>query len=232
MGKRTSGWISYDDHNSTSGDGRVTYSTTENNNGRSKRTTTGYISGTSDTCTVNIEQNGRPLYVYFEGQRSAKDNDARYSIGNAGGTVNIHGKTNAETLTFSIGSGAFITLDSSGYHQYVNGAPEGNYIVNGSGPVGDPGARGEWEFVLAVTVAANGDTDPRTASVELLASDGTYNDTATAYIDQAAAEGYVEINDSPTGTFSDEVTLVFSWNDTTSKDVYVHSNEQWTVSLE
>lgn len=239
---RTADWLQYNDNGSTTGPGYVTYSVVEHNNGRKERSAVSHITGDSgDDCVVNVTQNGRPLYVNFEGVQAPSGNpqDALYNVGNTAGNVSIHGKTNAKTLTFALGNNPtpdmVLTLDSSGYHQDENGTPQGSYIVNGNGPSGDPGEIGEWEFDMIVGYPANGDTTTKEATVVVTANgdSGVTPESATAYIVQAGGEGYVEICDTPTGTFGDEVSLTFNWDDDEDdgQNVYVQSNEQWEVSI-
>lgn len=223
---RTASWVTFDDHGQTTGPGQVSYSVEQHNGRQQRGEVRSHITGNSgDDCIVKIYQNGRPLYVEFVG--------SPYSVGNGAGYVWIHGKTNAKTLSFAIGSGTFITLDPDGYMEYENGSSTGSYISFGASPTGDPGASDEWEFCLKVTYTANETTSQRSATVVVTATgEGTDTATATATINQAGGVGFVQIKKSTDSTWGTEVTLTFAWNETTAQDVLVNSNEPWEVSID
>jgi hypothetical protein len=226
-------WLEVNDHDDLTADGYLT-NIVEQNNGREPRSTRYVVRKAVGSLerTVNVNQAGRGLYVQFDG--------SPYSVAATDTSVLIHGRTNAETLNFAIqetGTNVFITLDSNGYKLYESGGSAvGSYIAFGSGPSGDPGADGEWEFCLLVTLSENTGLSPRTNHVVATASATGYTSvTATAEITQGAGEAYLELSVGAEGTHSTTgVTISFDWegNPTTGSDddVYVWSNGTWQIA--
>lgn len=226
-------WLSVNDHDNLSGDGRVTNIVTENN-GRSSRSINYKIRKGANELerTVTVNQAGRPLYVVFDG--------SPYTAGATDTSILIHGKTNASTLVFQDSQQTgerFVSLDSNGYKQYSNGSPTGNFIQNGTGPTSDPGANGEWEFCMVISLAENETISQRSNTIKVIAeANGQTPVEATATITQSAGDAYLKLSVGPNGQqVTTGVTVGFNWDGTLasgtdSADVYVWCNTTWELT--
>lgn len=229
---RSAAWLTIQASNPT-GNNPIDYSVSQFNGRQetgNKRSTTSIVSGAAGDRTVYINQTGRPLYVAFD--------PINYSVAAAGASASnpllLTGRTNAKTLTFSIGSGAFIELKEDGsknvvYKQHDGTSPTGTYIISGNGPTGDPGLTDEWMFCIEIIVDENTSLSSRSATVVVsaLGTDTTATPvTSTATITQSSGSSYLWLEE----TNQTEVTLTFAWNETTSQTVDVLSNDQWSVS--
>lgn len=232
---RSTGWLSVTPSEGT-GQGQLTYSAIEANNGRNTRTKVSEVTGDGgDVCEVTVNQSGRLMYVYFD--------PVQYSTSNSGGQVVITGHTNALSLTFAESSDTdnIMTIDSNGYKASTDGGNtwSGNYIANGSGPANDPGGSQDWEFQIAVTIASTTGITDSVARLRVTASDGVGTESTTtsgtnpdATITRYGADGSTEISNAPTGPWSDEVTITLGWQEGSTNNVYVNSNEHWGVTID
>jgi hypothetical protein len=138
--------------------------------GREQRetTVTGVAVGVSPNKTYKVIQKGKPEFVSFT-------NGAETTVGKAGGTLTITGKTNSLKLNFElvdlktravVEGGLKLTLPS----KYTAGGVE---TTNNVAITGDPGAQQEFEFSITFTgIAANTTIDELTAAMKVTTAGG------------------------------------------------------------
>lgn len=157
--------------NPASGNGNATVQNTGTvHTGRKQRetTVTGVAVGVSPNKTYKVIQKGKPEFVSFT-------NGAETTVGKAGGTLTITGKTNSSKLNFElvdlktravVAGGLELTLPS----KYTAGGVE---TTNNVAITGDPGARQEFEFSITFTgIAANTTIDELTAAMKVTTAGG------------------------------------------------------------
>lgn len=154
-----------------SGNGNATVQNTGTvHTGREQRetTVTGVAVGVSPNKTYKVIQKGKPEFVSFT-------NGAETTVGKAGGTLTITGKTNSSKLNFElvdlktravVEGGLELTLPS----KYTAGGQE---TTNNVAITGDPGAQQEFEFSITFTgIAANATIDELTAAMKVTTAGG------------------------------------------------------------
>ena len=151
--------------------------------GRKQRetTVTGVAVGVSPNKTYKVIQKGKPEFVSFT-------NGAETTVGKAGGTLTITGKTNSSKLNFElvdletravVEGGLKLTLPS----KYTAGGVE---TTNNVAITGDPGAQQEFEFSITFTgIAANTTIDELTAAMKVTTAGGQ---SAQIQIKQSAGD--------------------------------------------
>lgn len=151
--------------------------------GREQRetTVTGVAVGVSPNKTYKVIQKGKPEFVLFT-------NGAETTVGKAGGTLTITGKTNSSKLNFElvdlqtrevVAGGLELTLPS----KYIAGGVE---TTNNVAITGDPGAQQEFEFSITFTeIAANTTIDELTAAMKVTTAGGQ---SAQIQIKQSAGD--------------------------------------------
>lgn len=157
--------------NPVSGNGNATVQNTGTvHTGREQRETivTGVAVGVSPNKTYKVIQKGKPEFVSFT-------NGAETTVGKAGGTLTITGKTNSSKLNFElvnletravVAGGLKLTLPS----KYTAGGVE---TTNNVAITGDPGAQQEFEFSITFTgIAANTTIDELTAAMKVTTAGG------------------------------------------------------------
>ena len=167
-----------------SGNGNATVQNTGTvHTGREQRetTVTGVAVGVSPNKTYKVIQKGKPEFVSFT-------NGAETTVGKAGGTLTITGKTNSSKLNFElvdlktravVAGGLKLTLPS----KYTAGGQE---TTNNVAITGDPGAQQEFEFSITFTgIAPNATVDELTAALKVTTAGGQ---TAQIQIKQSAGD--------------------------------------------
>lgn len=170
--------------NPASGNGNATVQNTGTvHTGREQRetTVTGVAVGVSPNKTYKVIQKGKPEFVSFT-------NGAETTVGKAGGTLTITGKTNSSKLNFElvdlktravVAGGLKLTLPS----KYTAGGVE---TTNNVAIMGDPGAQQEFEFSITFTgIAANTTIDELTAAMKVTTAGGQ---SAQIQIKQSAGD--------------------------------------------
>lgn len=170
--------------NPASGNGNATVQNTGTvHTGREQRetTVTGVAVGVSSNKTYKVIQKGKPEFVSFT-------NGAETTVGKAGGTLTITGKTNSSKLNFElvdlktravVEGGLELTLPS----KYTAGGQE---TTNNVAITGDPGAQQEFEFSITFTgIAPNTTVDELTAALKVTTAGGQ---TAQIQIKQSAGD--------------------------------------------
>lgn len=170
--------------NPASGNGNATVQNTGTvHTGREQRetTVTGVAVGVSPNKTYKVIQKGKPEFVSFT-------NGAETTVGKAGGTLTITGKTNSSKLNFElvnlktravVEGGLKLTLPS----KYTAGGVE---TTNNVAITGDPGAQQEFEFSITFTgIAANATIDELTAAMKVTTAGGQ---SAQIQIKQSAGD--------------------------------------------
>ena len=186
-----------------SGNATVNVSSSAAHTGRNARTTVLTITAANvEAKTVNVTQQGKPAYV------DAIDNAA---AGKGGQNVTISGKSNAASLTFSLGTGDLdITLPS----QYTAG---GVKTDNGTAISGDPGASAEYDFSIVITVPENATIGE--LSRQIVVSDGDGH-TDTCLLTQTAGDAMLVVSKTA-------IELAYT-GEAVSFDIT--SNTSWTIS--
>ena len=170
--------------NPASGNGNATVQNTGTvHTGREQRetTVTGVAVGVSPNKTYKVIQKGKPEFVSFT-------NGAETTVGKAGGTLTITGKTNSSKLNFElvnletravVAGGLKLTLPS----KYTAGGVE---TTNNVAITGDPGAQQEFAFSITFTgIAANTTIDELTAAMKVTTAGGQ---SAQIQIKQSAGD--------------------------------------------
>lgn len=176
-----SAWLTV---NPASGNGNATVQNTGTvHTGRNQRetTVTGVAVGVSPNKTYKVIQKGKPEFVSFA-------NGVETTVGKAGGTLTITGKTNSSKLNFElvgletravVAGGLKLTLPS----KYTAGGVE---TTNNVAITGDPGAQQEFEFSITFTgIAANTTIDELTAAMKVTTAGGQ---SAQIQIKQSAGD--------------------------------------------
>lgn len=202
--------------NPASGNGNATVQNTGTvHTGREQRetTVTGVAVGVSPNKTYKVIQKGKPEFVSFT-------NGAETTVGKAGGTLTITGKTNSSKLNFElvdletravVEGGLELTLPS----KYTAGGVE---TTNNVAITGDPGAQQEFEFSITFTgIAANTTIDELTAAMKVTTAGGQ---SAQIQIKQSAGD--------PVFSFGQE-TITLEASGTAVSQTIV-SNTSWELS--
>lgn len=202
--------------NPASGNGNATVQNTGTvHTGREQRetTVTGVAVGVSPNKTYKVIQKGKPEFVSFT-------NGAETTVGKAGGTLTITGKTNSSKLNFElvnletravVAGGLKLTLPS----KYTAGGVE---TTNNVAITGDPGAQQEFEFSITFTgIAVNTTIDELTAAMKVTTAGGQ---SAQIQIKQSAGD--------PVFSFGQE-TITLEASGTAVSQTIV-SNTSWELS--
>lgn len=202
--------------NPASGNGNATVQNTGTvHTGREQRetTVTGVAVGVSPNKTYKVIQKGKPEFVSFT-------NGAETTVGKAGGTLTITGKTNSSKLNFElvnletyavVEGGLELTLPS----KYTAGGVE---TTNNVAITGDPGAQQEFEFSITFTgIAANTTIDELTAAMKVTTAGGQ---TAQIQIKQSAGD--------PVFSFGQETITLEASGAAVSQTIV--SNTSWELS--
>jgi hypothetical protein len=183
--------------------------------GREQRetTVTGVAVGVSPNKTYKVIQKGKPEFVSFT-------NGAETTVGKAGGTLTITGKTNSSKLNFElvnletravVTGGLKLTLPS----KYTAGGVE---TTNNVAITGDPGAQQEFEFSITFTgIAANTTIDELTAAMKVTTAGGQ---SAQIQIKQSAGD--------PVFSFGQETITLEASGAAVSQTIV--SNTSWELS--
>jgi hypothetical protein len=202
--------------NPVSGNGNATVQNTGTvHTGREQRetTVTGVAVGVSPNKTYKVIQKGKPEFVSFT-------NGAETTVGKAGGTLTITGKTNSSKLNFElvdletravVTGGLKLTLPS----KYTAGGVE---TTNNVAITGDPGAQQEFEFSITFTgIAANTTIDELTAAMKVTTAGGQ---SAQIQIKQSAGD--------PVFSFGQETITLEASGAAVSQTIV--SNTSWELS--
>lgn len=202
--------------NPASGNGNATVQNTGAvHTGRKQRetTVTGVAVGVSPNKTYKVIQKGKPEFVSFT-------NGAETTVGKAGGTLTITGKTNSSKLNFElvdlktravVAGGLKLTLPS----KYTAGGVE---TTNNVAITGDPGAQQEFEFSITFTgIAANTTIDELTAAMKVTTAGGQ---SAQIQIKQSAGD--------PVFSFGQETITLEASGAAVSQTIV--SNTSWELS--
>lgn len=202
--------------NPASGNGNATVQNTGTvHTGREQRetTVTGVAVGVSPNKTYKVIQKGKSEFVSFT-------NGAETTVGKAGGTLTITGKTNSSKLNFElvnletravVAGGLKLTLPS----KYTAGGVE---TTNNVAITGDPGAQQEFEFSITFTgIAANTTIDELTAAMKVTTVGGQ---SAQIQIKQSAGD--------PVFSFGQETITLEASGAAVSQTIV--SNTSWELS--
>lgn len=202
--------------NPASGNGNATVQNTGTvHTGRKQRetTVTGVAVGVSPNKTYKVIQKGKSEFVSFT-------NGAETTVGKAGGTLTITGKTNSSKLNFElvdletravVEGGLKLTLPS----KYTAGGVE---TTNNVAITDDPGAQQEFEFSITFTgIAANTTIDELTAAMKVTTAGGQ---SAQIQIKQSAGD--------PVFSFGQETITLEASGAAVSQTIV--SNTSWKLS--
>lgn len=202
--------------NPVSGNGNATVQNTgtvHTGRGQRETTVTGVAVGVSPNKTYKVIQKGKPEFVSFT-------NGAETTVGKAGGTLTITGKTNSSKLNFElvnletravVAGGLKLTLPS----KYTAGGVE---TTNNVAITGDPGAQQEFEFSITFTgIAANTTIDELTAAMKVTTAGGQ---SAQIQIKQSAGD--------PVFSFGQETITLEASGAAVSQTIV--SNTSWELS--
>lgn len=186
-----------------SGNATVNVSSSAPHTGRNVRTTVLTITAANvEAKTVNVIQQGKPAYV------DAIDNATAEK---GGQNVTISGKSNANKLTFSLGTGE---LQVSLPTKYTAG---GVHTDNGTAISGDPGASAEYDFCIVITVPENTSIGELTRQI-IVSDDEGHSDTCL--LTQTAGDAMLVVSKT-------SIELAYT-GEAVSFDIT--SNTSWTIS--
>lgn len=193
---------------SGSGNDTVNVSALSDHTGRVARSTVMTFKGSNvSDVPVTVNQAGKPEFVTLQ---------STAAVTKQGGTLTISGTSNSSKLTFSLGSGATLSLTIPAQYTANSVATS-----NGAAITGDPGAGAEFPFSITFTgIGENTSIDDLTA--QLIVADNAGHE-ATCTITQAAGDATLSV--SPT-------TVNLDWNaysEGTSASVAVTSNTSWNI---
>ena len=195
----------------TSGNGNDTVGVTakSDNTGRnSRQTTITFKAANLADVARTVTQSGKPEFVTIQSTASVSKSGVT--------TLTISGTSNSSKLTFTLGSGATLSLTLPSY--YTANSTQTN---NGAAISGDPGASAEYNFSIAFSnIPANATVSNKTA--QLIVTDNAGN-TGTCTITQAAADATLSVSPA-------SVTLDWdAYTQSGSASFTVTSNTNWTV---
>lgn len=202
--------------NPASGNGNATVQNTGTvHTGREQRetTVTGVAVGVSPNKTYKVIQKGKPEFVSFT-------NGAETTVGKAGGTLTITGKTNSSKLNFELVNLETRAVDAGGLKltlpsKYTAGGVE---TTNNVAITGDPGAQQEFEFSITFTgIAENTTIDELTAAMKVTTAGGQ---SAQIQIKQSAGD--------PVFSFGQETITLEASGAAVSQTIV--SNTSWELS--
>lgn len=194
----------------TTGSGNDTVNVTalSDNTGRNVRSTVmTFKAANVGDVTRTVNQAGKPEYVTLQ---------STASVAKGGGTLTLSGTSNSSKLTFTLGSGATLslTLPSS----YTANSASTN---NGAAITGDPGATAEYNFSITFSsIGANGTINAKSAQV--IVTDNAGN-SSTCTVTQAAGDPTLSVSPA---------SVDLAWNAYTesgSASFTVTSNTNWTI---
>jgi hypothetical protein len=191
---------------SGSGNDTVNVSANSSNTGRNTRTTTvTFKAANCSDVARTVNQVGKPEFVNIQ---------SAASVVKAGvATLTISGTSNSSKLTFSLASGATLSLNLPSSYTAA-----GSSTNNGSAITGDPGATAEYSFSIAFSnISANGTINEKTA--QLIVTDNA-GDSSTCTITQAAGDPTLSVSPA---------SVDLPWDASTSATFIVTSNTNWTV---
>ena len=187
-------------------------------NGRTNRTGTVTIKtttgGAAVTRTLTITQSAKAEYVTF--------GSPSYSIGKAGGTLNLIARSNAKGLNFQVVSGGTLPVTIPGTFS-VKGLTTGTTIasVTNNGYLStDLGASEAYQATVPLSIGANYTISERTVQIKVTTKDGGV--VATVTITQAA--GDVSFSFTPK---SGRLT----YSGTPAVTVSISCNTTWALSV-
>ena len=193
---------------SGSGNDTVSVSALSNNTGRNVRTTNVTFKAPNCADVVRtVNQAGKPEFVTLQ---------STAAVVKGGGTLTLSGTSNSSKLTFTLGSGATLSLTMP--TKYTANSVQTD---NGAAISGDPGASAEYAFSITFTgIAENTTIDSKSAQVVVTDNAGN---SATCTVTQAAGDATLSVAPA---------SVELAWNaytEGTSASFTVTSNTNWTV---
>lgn len=191
------------------GNKQITINSTTPYKGRSNRTTeiSGKIVGKSNSVTVTVVEIAADEYI-------TPDRLSIYIVKDDQ-TVHVTGKSNSKILTFKWKTNFGIS-DVTSYT--VNGSIS---ATSGTAITGDPGAKAEYNYDVAIVVPKNETISTRRATLEIKGEGASVVKTIT--ITQALGDSYLYLNSK--GTTTATVTIPKGGGEQT---LSVLSNDEWT----
>mgnify|MGYP000072809647 FL=1 len=183
--------------------------------GRKQRetTVTGVAVGVSPNKTYKVIQKGKPEFVSFT-------NGAETTVGKAGGTLTITGKTNSSKLNFELVDLKTRAVVAGGLELKIPSKYTAGGVVttNNVDITGDPGAQQEFEFSITFTgIAANTTIDELTSAMKVTTAGGQ---SAQIQIKQSAGD--------PVFSFGQETITLEASGAAVSQTIV--SNTSWELS--
>lgn len=201
------GWIT-PNKLSGSGNDTVNVSANSDNTGRNSRSTNiTFKAANCEDVVRAVTQAGKSEFVTLQSTGAVAQN---------GGTLTLSGTTNSSKLTFSLGSGATLSLTLPA--SYTANSVSTN---NGAAIAGDPGAAQEFAFSITFTgISANTSITSKTAQV--IVTDNAGN-SSTCTVTQAAGDATLSVSPA---------SVQLDWDAYTqsgSATFTVTSNTNWSV---
>lgn len=191
------------------GNAKIKINSTTPYKGRFNRTTkiSGKIVGKPNNVTVTVVETAADEYI--------TPDDLSISVAKGGETIHVTGKSNSKLLTFTwktnfgIANVGLFRVNSS------------TTATSGTAITGDPGATGEYKYMVPIVVPKNETIEDRSATLEIKGEGSTVVTTIT--ITQALGDSYLYLNSQ--GTTTATVTIPKGGGEQT---LNVLSNDEWT----
>ena len=161
-------WIKSVDPSTGSGNGRITVTGNENTGTKARSTTLTISAVGAGNKQVQVLQSGKPMFI--------QSDDAK-TVAKEGANVTIEGLSNANIITYSLGTG---DLDINLPTNYIANSIT---ATNGVEITGKPGETKQFSFSVTFAVAANTTTKDNTRQLIFADENGhqtTCNITLTA----------------------------------------------------
>lgn len=177
--------------------------------GRTDRSTSvpGKIVGKSNAVTVTVLEKAADEFITPDG--------LTISVAKGGETIHVTGKSNSKILTFKWKTNFGLSAVTS---YKVNSSVT---ATSGTAISGDPGAKAEYTYDVAIVVPKNETITARSATLEIKGEGASVVKTIT--ITQALGDSYLYLNSQ--GTTTATVTIPKNGGEQTLR---VLSNDEWT----
>ena len=212
-----------DDHGQTTGSGYVTHVCQGGYKGRVERRGHTTIATNDESPVEKIVE-----FLQLAEKEYVKFDEPSYSVDGNNDQITITGRTNSPRLAFMLQKAEGMCELPEYFEITVDGQTTSNLDPEGQEFQGDPGASGEIEFEIIITIDANDDVAERTCTIFAEGSKGV---VATADIIQGAGASYVKFDgDTTTKTVTFDAKGLSDGE--TDVDINIHSNDDWTIEVE
>lgn len=207
---------------SGTGNATIYFKSLTANTGRSPRETSirVFASAMNKEIIKTIRQDSTPEFVKWKA--------ATYTTDKQGGTVTLHGTSNARGLLFINPEDTNHYLESSDFDFFkVNGISDG--IINGRAIPGDKGASSEYDFYLTLGVNANTTVSPVELQIVCRSIDNS-SLYSTAKLVISAGDAYLLVDGRSESTGDEDLDVINIGSAAgLSTTMSIESNIEWVI---